>query len=72
MRISSVGNGLKSYWKQKGHNMTTIEDDPVIGRFFDTPEKKARWVSRLKFAYIIWIIFMIMGIISLLLWYLLK
>ena len=52
--------------------MTAIEDDPVIGRFFDTPEKKARWVSRLKIAYIIWIIFVILGIISLLVWYLLK
>ena len=52
--------------------MIKIEEDPVIGKFFDTPEKKTRWLVRLKFAYILWIIFVIIGIMSLLLWYLLK
>jgi hypothetical protein len=50
----------------------SIEDDPLLGRFFDTPEKKARWIARLKIAYLIWIVFMIIGIVSLALWYLLK
>ena len=52
--------------------MSSLEDDPVLGRFFDTPEKKARWLVRIKIAYIIWIIFVIIGIISLLIWYWLK
>ena len=28
--------------------MTSLEDDPVLGRFFDTPEKKAKWIYRIK------------------------
>jgi hypothetical protein len=52
--------------------MTSLENDPILGRFFDTPEKKARWISRLKTAYIIWIIFVILGIVSILIWYFLK
>ena len=50
----------------------SIEDDPVLGRFFDTPEKKAKWIVRIKIAYIIWIIFVIIGIISIAIWYFLK
>jgi len=57
---------------QKSNKMIKIEEDPIIGRFFDTPEKKAKWLVRIKFAYILWIIFVIIGIFSLLLWYLLK
>lgn len=49
-----------------------IEEDPVLGRFFDTPEKKAKWIVRLKLAYLLWIVFVIIGIISLLLWYFLQ
>ena len=49
-----------------------IEDDPVLGRFFDTPEKKAKWIVRIKIAYIIWILFVIIGIISIAIWYFLK
>ena len=41
----------------------TIEEDPILGRFFDTPEKKARWIARLRIAYILWIIFVTIGII---------
>lgn len=52
--------------------MSKLEDDPIIGRFFDTPEKKAKWLVRIKIAYILWIIFVIIGIFSILLWYLLK
>ena len=51
--------------------MDKIEDDLDLGRFFDTPEKKAKLISRLKIIYIIWIAFVIMGIISILLWSLL-
>ena len=42
--------------------MNNIEDDPILGRFFDTPEKKARWMVRIKFALLIWLIFIIIGI----------
>ena len=52
--------------------MNKIEEDPILGRFFDTPEKKAKWLYRLKIGYILWIIFMIIGIITILLWYFLK
>jgi len=50
----------------------SLEDDPILGRFFDTPEKKAKWIARLKILYIIWILFVIIGIISIALWYWLK
>ena len=50
----------------------SIEEDPVLGQFFNTPEKKAKWIIRLKIAYIIWIIFVIIGIVSIALWYFLK
>lgn len=52
--------------------MTRLEEDPIIGRFFDTPEKKAKWLVRIKIAYILWIVFLVIGILSLLVWYLLK
>jgi len=52
--------------------MNSLDDDPIIGRFFDTPEKKARWLYRIKIGYILWIVFMIIGIISILMWHYLK
>ncbi len=52
--------------------MTRIEDDPILGRFFDTPEKKAKWLVRIKIGYILWIVFMIIGILFFLAWYFLK
>lgn len=70
MKISSEENELKLLWKQKNSNMS-IEDDLILGRFFDTPEKKARWIARLRIAYIIWIIFVIIAFIFLA-WYFLK
>ena len=50
----------------------SIEDDPILGRFFDSAEKKARWIARLRIAYILWIILVIFGIIFYAVWYLLK
>ena len=44
--------------------MTSLENDLILGQFFDTPEKKARWIKRLKVFYILWISFLIIGIIS--------
>jgi len=36
--------------------MIALDDDPILGGFFDSPEKKAKWLVRIKFLYIIWII----------------
>jgi len=52
--------------------MSKLEDDPIIGHFFDTAEKKAKWLFRIKIFYILWIFFVIIGIIFLLFWYFLK
>jgi hypothetical protein len=52
--------------------MNKIEEDPIIGNFFDTPEKKAKWIVRIKFFYFLFIIFMILGISFLIFWYLFK
>ncbi len=41
--------------------MNKIEDDPILGQFFDTPEKKAKWIYRLTITYILWILFVIIG-----------
>jgi hypothetical protein len=50
----------------------SLEDDPVFGRFFDSADKKARWIVRFKILYILWICFMIGGILSLVLWFFFK
>ena len=50
----------------------SLEDDPILGRFFDTSEKKARWIARLRIAYILWVLLVALGIISLAIWYLFK
>jgi len=47
--------------------MNRIEEDPILGKFFDSPEKKAKWLVRIKFFYIAFIAFMILGILYLLL-----
>jgi hypothetical protein len=52
--------------------MNKIEEDPVIGHFFDTPEKKAKWLIRIKIFYILFIVFMITGILFLLYWYFIR
>ena len=52
--------------------MNKIEDDPILGRFFDTPDKKVKWIVRIKFFYILFIIFMIVGISFLVFWNFLK
>jgi hypothetical protein len=49
--------------------MSTIEDDPILGRFFDTSEKKAKWLVRLKLVYILWILFIIIGFCMFMIWY---
>jgi len=52
--------------------MNNLEDDPIIGQFFDTAEKKAKWLMRLKIGYILWIFFMILGISFFLIYSLIK
>ena len=51
--------------------MISLDDDEILGGFFNSPEKKAKWLLRLKYAYILWIIFVILGIFFLLIYYLL-
>ena len=48
----------------------SLEDDEILGEFFNSPEKKAKWLVRIKYAYILWIIFVILGLIFLLVYYL--
>ena len=48
------------------------EDDEILGEFFGTPEKKAEWMRRVILLYIIWIIFVIIGLTTVLLFYLFK
>ncbi len=47
-----------------------LEDDELLGEFFDTPEKKAKWLHRVTLLYIIWIIFVILGVTAALLYWL--
>lgn len=50
------------------NKMGKLEEDPILGQFFDTAEKKAKWMVRIRIAYILWIILVIFGIIALLFW----
>jgi len=50
--------------------MISLDEDQILGRFFNTPEKKVKWLIRIKIAYIIWIIFIILGILSIFIYYL--
>jgi len=43
-----------------------IEEDEILGKFFDTPEKKAKWIRRIFYLYLLWIVFFISGLILLL------
>ena len=49
-----------------------LEEDAILGEFFDTPEKKAKWMKRLTYLYILWIIFVIVGIAVALIYYFIK
>ena len=52
--------------------MNKLEEDPILGQFFDSPEKKAKWLVRIKYFYILFIIFMMFGISYLLISYLIN
>ena len=49
-----------------------IEEDEILGEFFDTPEKKARWMRRIVYLYLLWIFFIIGGLSVVILVYFLK
>lgn len=49
-----------------------IEDDPILGKYFDTPEKKARWMRRISRLYLLWFIFVMTGLAIVLLSYFLR
>ena len=40
-----------------------LKDDPILGPFFNTPEKMAKWHWRITLAYVLWIFFIIIGIL---------
>ena len=46
--------------------MISLEEDEILGELFNSPDKKAKWLVRVKYAYIIWIIFIILGILFIL------
>ncbi len=46
-----------------------IEEDAILGEFFDTPEKKAKWMRRIVYIYLLWIIFLIIGVAMMLIFY---
>ena len=50
--------------------MERLEDDPVIGHWFDTPEKKAKWLVRIKLGYLLWLAVASAAILYLLISYL--
>jgi heme/copper-type cytochrome/quinol oxidase subunit 2 len=50
----------------------SLEEDPILGRFFNTPEKKAKWLVRIKIAYLMWILFVIIGIVVILVYMLIR
>ena len=52
--------------------MDDIGEDPFLQQFLGTPEQRAKWMYRFKIAYILWILFVILGLLSLTLFYLLK
>ena len=52
--------------------MTSLDNDPILGQFFDTTEKKAKWLVRIKIGYILWIAFVVIGIMALLIWHILE
>lgn len=47
----------------------SVDEDPLLGPLVDTPEKRAKWMYRLRIAQLLWLIFVICGILFLILWY---
>jgi len=47
----------------------SIDDDPLLGPMVDTPEKRARLMYRLKIAQLLWLLFVICGILFLVFWW---
>lgn len=52
--------------------MISFEDDEILKEFFNSPDKKAKWLIRIRYFYILWIIFIIFGILFILIYYLIK
>ena len=47
-------------------------EDPFLDEFLGEPEKRAKWIYRLRIAYILWIIFVILGLLFIALYHLLR
>ena len=50
----------------------SIHDDPLLGQLVDTPEKRAKWMYRLKIAQLLWLVFVVLGIVALLVWWIMQ
>jgi hypothetical protein len=49
--------------------MISLDEDEILGEFFNSGEKKIKFLKFIRYSYIIWIIFVILGIIFLLIYY---
>jgi hypothetical protein len=52
--------------------MISLEDDEILKEYLNTPDKKAKWLIRIRYLYILWIIFIILGILFILIYYLIN
>jgi len=52
--------------------MISFEDDEILKEFFNSPDKKAKWLIRIRYFYMLWIIFIILGILFILIYYLIN
>lgn len=50
----------------------SIEDDPFLQRFFGSAEQRAKWIYRFRIMYVFWIIFVILGVLFIMLFYMLR
>ena len=49
-----------------------MNQEGALLEFLEDPEERAKWIFRLRIAYILWIIFLIVGLLSIALYYLLS
>jgi hypothetical protein len=46
--------------------MISLDEDEILGEFIDNPDKRSKWISTIRYLYLIWLIFIILGIIYIL------
>jgi len=50
--------------------MVNLKDDEILSDYFNSPEKKAKLLIRIKYIYLLWIFFIILGLLFILIYYL--